>query len=61
MVEGDGFKALLNFIKPGYKVPSATHIALVVRRQYEAAQAALKEKLKEDTLSLAITSDIWTS
>ena len=61
VVEGDGFKALLKFIEPGYKVPSATHIAQVVRRQYEAAKVALKQKLKEDALSLAITSDIWTS
>ena len=48
-MEGDGFKALLKFIEPGYKVPSATHITHVV------------QKLKEDALSLAITSDIWTS
>lgn len=29
VVEGDGFKALLKFIKPGYKVPSVTHITHV--------------------------------
>ena len=61
VVEGDGFKALLKFIEPGYKVPSATHIAHVVRRQHEGAKVALKQKLKENVLSLAITSDIWTS
>ena len=61
VVEGDGFKALMKFIEPGYKAPSATHIATVIRRQYEAAKVALKQKLKEDASSLAITSDIWTS
>ena len=61
MVEGDGIKALLKFIEPGYKVPSATHISHVVRRQHEGAKVALNQKLKEDALSLAITSDIWTS
>ena len=61
VVEGDGFKVLLKFIEPGYKVPSATHIAHVVHRQHESAKVALKQKLKEDALSLAITSDLWTS
>ena len=61
VVEGDGFKALMKYIEPGYKAHSATHIASVVRRQYEAAKVALKQKLKEDASSLAITSDIWTS
>ena len=60
-LEGHGFKALLKYIKPGYKVPTATYIAQVVHRKHEAGKRLIKEKLTADSTSLAITSDIWTS
>ena len=55
MVDGDEFKALLKSIETGDKVPSATYIAQVVCHQYEDVKVALKQKLKDDALSLAIT------
>jgi len=61
LVEGRSFEALLKYIEPGYKVPSATHIAQVVRRKHEAGKWRLKQKLTADSTSLAITTDIWTS
>ena len=32
LVEGGGFKDLMKYIEPGYKVPTATHISEAVRK-----------------------------
>ena len=61
IVEGDGFKALMKFVEPGYKVPSATHIAQIVHQKHELGKRILKEKLKLEANGLAFTTDIWTS
>ncbi len=61
MVEGDGFRALLKYLEPGYKVPSPTHVAEMVRRKHEACKQALKERLQTEAAKLAITTDIWNS
>ena len=37
IVEGRGFEALLRYIEPGFKVPSATHIVQVVCRKHEGS------------------------
>ena len=34
LVEGAGFKALMNYVEPGYHVPSSTHIAEVVKQKF---------------------------
>ena len=34
LVEGAGFKALMNYVEPGYRVPSSTHIAEVVKQKF---------------------------
>ena len=60
-VKGEGFQALLNFIEPGYKIPSDTHIANIVRQRYEATKNALTVKMKKEFAFTAFTSDIWTS
>ena len=59
-VEGDGFKQLMNFIEPGYKVPSRTHITNVCHKTYEAAKEHLVATLC-DVPSVALTTDIRTS
>ena len=33
LVEGGGFKDLMKYIEPGYKVPIATHISEAVRKK----------------------------
>ena len=33
-VEGAGFKALMNYVESGYRVPSSTHIAEVVKQKF---------------------------
>ena len=44
-VEGAGFKHLLNYLEPGYKVPSAVHIALCLHERYSQVKDV----------------DVWTS
>uniref|UniRef100_A0A1X7SFL6 BED-type domain-containing protein n=1 Tax=Amphimedon queenslandica TaxID=400682 RepID=A0A1X7SFL6_AMPQE len=41
LVEGEGFKRLMNYVEPGYTVPSHTHVTTICRRMY----SELKEKL----------------
>ena len=44
MVEGDGFQALMKYVEPGYKVPSAIHIAKVVHQKHETGNQSLKKR-----------------
>ena len=55
LVEGGGFKDLMKYIEPGYKVPTATHISEAVRKKHVAAKGSLKVKL-QDANSLGITT-----
>ena len=61
LVEGAGFKALMNYIEPGYRVPTATHIAAVVRQKFFNGKATMKQYLESEVHFMAITTDIWTS
>ena len=60
IVEGAGFKHLLSYLEPGYRVPSHTHIATVCRRLYNVQKERLKKEIT-DCGHLALTTDIWTS
>ena len=60
VVEGEGFKRLMAFVEPGYKVPSRTHVTSVCQKIY----ATLKSELlatPSEVDHLALTTDIWTS
>ena len=59
-VKGVGFRRLINYLEPNYRVPSAMHMAKCVTEKYEAAKSALTEMLKEPT-HIALSTDIWTS
>jgi len=59
-VEGVGFKRLINYLEPDYKVPSATHMAKCLTDMYETAKSRLTEVLK-DSQHIALSTDIWTS
>ncbi|XP_019851990.1 PREDICTED: zinc finger BED domain-containing protein 1-like [Amphimedon queenslandica] len=61
IVKGEGFCALLNYIEPGYKIPSDTHIASVIRQKHEVGKRAMMQRLKNENAFTAFTSDIWTS
>ena len=61
MIEEIVFQALINYVEPGYRVPSATHIAKVARRKFANGKAAIKDYLYTGVEFFAFTMDIWTS
>ena len=60
IVEGEGMKALLQFLEPGYEPPSRKHLMKLLHDEYERALPILKKKLS-DACGVALTSDVWTS
>ena len=59
IVDGPGFKNLVHFLEPGYKVPSRTHVMSTLRKKYDALKKELVVHISSHYL--AITTDIWTS
>ena len=51
IVEREGLSCLLNYIEPGYRLPSLTKL---VRKKHEHGQALLQEKLAQDAVFLAL-------
>ena len=60
VVEGTGFKQLMNYIEPAYVVPSRTHITSICSKKYHTIKEEVLSCL-ESTPSVALTTDIWTS
>ena len=60
VVEEDGFRQLMNYIEPGYRVPSHTHIATMCRRIFSVKREKLKDEIGTCAY-IALTNDIWTS
>lgn len=56
IAEGEGFKTLLKYIEPGYKVHAATHIGQLLSKKHQQGKEALKKKLKE--VDISITTDM---
>ena len=59
VVDGIGVIKLLNYIEPGYRVPSRPHIKTTCRQEYNALKEALVKELHSPRVSL--TTDIWFS
>lgn len=60
VVEGAGFKRLLNYLEPGYRVPSAVHVVTCLQKRYSQVKSIVQRKLEEVNY-ISLTSDIWTS
>ena len=60
VVEGVGFKQLMNYIEPGYVVPSRIHVTTICRKKYTTIKEELLSSL-QNIPSVALTTDIWTS
>ena len=60
IVEDTGFRDVLAFVEPGYRVPSRKHMATLVRNRHAEGRANLKKRLA-DAVSVAVTTDGWTS
>ena len=60
IVKGTGFKRLVNYLEPGYKVPSAVHIASCLHGRYSQVKDVVMKRLQSVSYNV-LTSDIWTS
>ena len=60
MVECEGFRNLLTYLEPGYKVPRQPHVTDIIRRKHEVGKEMLRARFKEAS-QVALTTDIWTS
>ncbi len=60
IVEDEGVRDLLQYLEPGYQLPSRKHLTKLLHDEYEKAIPILKKKLS-DSGGIALTSDVWTS
>ena len=59
VVDGQGFTRLLNYLEPGYKVPSRPHVTSICHKMFDSLKEELLAKL--DSPYVSLTTDIWTS
>ena len=60
IVNGQGFHALMAYLKPGYQIHTDCYFLGLIERKY----AEVKEKVKQlehRKTFVSITADIWTS
>ena len=58
MVEREG---LLSYIEPGYTIPSRKHFTKLLRLKHASCSEKLVKQLQDESTSIALTTDIWTS
>lgn len=61
MVTGKGFRELITYLEPEYRLPSATHFIHLIEQRYEAVKEKMRGILQCRADFVAITADIWTS
>ncbi|XP_033965552.1 E3 SUMO-protein ligase ZBED1-like [Pseudochaenichthys georgianus] len=59
-VEGEGFRELMNFVEPEYRVPTRKTIVSRVELKYEEGVKKLKMDISQSE-KVAITTDSWTA
>ena len=59
IVEGQGFREMINTFHPGYTLPSRRHFTDLMEKKYEAALERVKCEIKNKKITL--TTDAWTS
>ena len=58
MVEREG---LLSYIEPGYTIPSRKHFTKLLRLKHASCSEKLVKQLQDESTSIALTTNIWTS
>ena len=58
IVECSGFKSLMNYLEPGYTIPSRKYFT---KLQHSSYKGQLQKQLHTEAESVALTTDIWTS
>ncbi|XP_061890314.1 E3 SUMO-protein ligase ZBED1-like isoform X1 [Entelurus aequoreus] len=59
IVDGKGFRELMNYCEPDYQIPSRETITTRIEARYKRKKAELKARLANT--HVAITTDCWTS
>ena len=60
-VNSAGFKALLSYLEPGYRLPSDQYFMGLIEQKYVNVRESVKLRLQQETAFVSITGDIWTS
>ncbi|KAJ8339584.1 hypothetical protein SKAU_G00363700 [Synaphobranchus kaupii] len=58
-VDGEGFRELINFLEPGYRIPSRGTITSRLEARYTERKGELKAQLA--SVNVALTTDCWTA
>ena len=58
LADGEGFREVMGFIEPGYRIPSRKTLTNCLEQQFAEKKAELKRKLA--TVDVALTTDCWT-
>ncbi len=61
VVECEGFRNLINYLEPGYIVPSRKQFTADINLKHAKCKEVLKQRLKNEAQFIALTTDIWTS
>ena len=61
LIECEGFRNLLSYLKPGYTLPSRKQFSADIFHKFEMCKGKLKKRLAAEAFSMALTTDIWTS
>ena len=56
---GEGFRDLMAFMEPEYRLPSTTHFTHLIEQRYEVVKEKMRGILQNCADSVAITADIW--
>ncbi|KAJ8353306.1 hypothetical protein SKAU_G00208730 [Synaphobranchus kaupii] len=58
-VDSEGFRELINFLEPGYRIPSRGTITTRIEARFNESKAELKTQLA--TTNVALTTDCWSA
>lgn len=61
IVEGQGFREMINTFHTGYTLPSRRHFTDLMEKKYITTLERVKAKIKNVTSKLTLTTDAWTS
>ncbi|XP_035500943.2 zinc finger BED domain-containing protein 4-like [Scophthalmus maximus] len=61
IVEGEGFREMVNTFHSGYRLPSRHHFTFLMERKYASTMDKVKIEQKKCTSKLSLTTDAWTS
>ena len=60
-VNGEGFKALLSYLKPRYRLPLDQYFMGLIERKYVDVRESVKLRLQQESAFVSITDDILIS